>query len=213
MSATLANAKVLAALLHFPEVGVWSAELELADPVTLVGAVSLVVEDLTLACTVVRGGPVEGSASYLVTGGAGGWSGLPPGKPLLARPYRNDAGVKLSTVLADAAKEAGERISLATDRSIGATFARQAGAGWNTLARLCPSWWMDPAGVTQVGPRAATPITAKSRLLGWKRKAGLRILAADTLAPFVPGALLEGAPLREVVLRVTRAATRIEVRQ
>lgn len=213
MTATLAGTRVSSAVVRFPAAGVWSAELELVDPVTLTGAVSLVLEDLTLACTVVRGGPVEGSASYLVTGGAGGWSGLPPGRPVGAKAYRNDAGVKLSTVLVDVARDAGEKVSLAADRPIGVVFVRQAGPGWDTLARLCPSWWVDGAGVTQVGPRPATPITLKTRLLGWTRKAGLRILAADALAPFVPGAVLEGAPLLDVVLRATRGATRIEVRQ
>lgn len=213
MTATLAGTPASSVVVRLPPVGVWTAEVELVAPVTLSGAVALVVGDLTLAGTVVRGGPVEGVASYLVTGGAGGWSGLPPGAPIAAKGYRNDAGVKLSTVLQDAAKAAGERLVLAADKSIGVAFARHAGPAWDVLARLCPSWWVDAAGVTQVGPRPATPITAKSKVLAWKRARSIKVLSVDVLAPFVPGALLEGAPIVEVLIRARHGATRVEVRQ
>ncbi len=213
MTATLAGTPASNVVVHFPVTGVWTAEVELVAPVTFAGLVSLVVGDLTLACTVVRGGPVEGSASYLVTGGAGGWSGLLPGKLVAAKSYRNDAGVKLSTVLKDAATAAGESVSLGTDRSLGVAFLRQAGPAWDVLARTSSSWWVDAAAVTQVRPRPSAAITAPFKVLEWKRARGARLLSADTLAPFQPGALLEGAPLLDVVLRARHASTRIEVRQ
>ena len=194
--------------LHRVRVGIWSAEVCLPSPVQLAGAVSLTVGDLTLAGTVVRGGPVEGEAAYLVTGGAGKWRQSIP-----ARAYRNDLGVKASTVLADAARDAGEQLVMTQpDAVLGSAFVRALAPAWNVLAEVAPTWWMDAAGVTQVGPRPAPVVSGTWRLIRWSRASGMQEIATDTPSIFEPGALLSGAPIEEVDLHATNEGTRLRVR-
>src|ERR1700676_388307 len=103
MAATLANHPISSAVVHLPRVGIWTAEVSLIDAVELSGSVSLVIDDVTLAGTLLRGGPSDGAASFFVIGGTGGWRST-----ISEKPYDNDLGIKLSTVLqhaADAAKE------------------------------------------------------------------------------------------------------------
>ena len=210
MSATLAGFAISTAAVTLPLWGVWSAEIYLVDPAELAGAVSLVIEDLVLAGSVVRGGPVEGSARYVVAGGAGGWRRVVP-----PQPYRNDLGIRLSTVLADVARAAGEQLELdpALERVLGSAWVRRAGPAWDVLGRLGVPWWLDGAGVTQVRLRPAPAVSAPAaRLIAWDRGKALRELAVDTLAPWAPGALLEGAPIEHVAIHVEHGRARLQVR-
>jgi hypothetical protein len=190
-------------------VGVWVAQVELPSPAQLAGAVSLTVGDLTLAGTIVRGGPVEGEASYLVTGGAGKWR-----QSAAARAYRNDLGVKASTVLKDVARDAGEQINITSPEVIlGSAWVRAQAPAWNVLAELAPVWWVDVAGVTQVGPRPATAVSPSAyRLIRWVRRSGLQAVATDTPSLLEPGFLLGGAPIEEVLLHANNAGLRCRVR-
>lgn len=208
-TASLAGKATSDILLHLVRVGVWVAQVTLPTPVQLIGAVSLVVGDRTMAGTVVRGGPVEGEASYLVTGGAGKWR-----QSLGARAYRNDLGVKASTILRDAARDAGEQINItAPEAIVGSAWVRAQAEAWNVLAELAPVWWVDDPGVTQVGPRPAATVPASGyRLIRWVRRSGLREIATDTPSIFEPGRLLDGAPIEEVLLRATPEGTRLRVR-
>jgi hypothetical protein len=208
VAANLSGNLVSDVRLHRVRVGVWSAVVELPAPVQLAGAVSLTVGDLTLAGTIVRGGPVEGEAAYLVTGGAGRWRQSIP-----AKGYRNDLGVKASTILRDAAAAAGEQLVLTqADTVVGSAWVRAAAPAWDTLAALAPVWWMDGTGVTQVGPRPATVVSGAWRLIRWARAAGVQVIATETPSIFEPGALLAGATIEEVDLHATNEGTRLRVR-
>lgn len=210
MSATCAGYGISAVDVVLPLVGVWSAEVLLVDAQDLAGAVELVVDDLVLAGTVLRGGPVEGSARYLITGGAGGWRRVVPART----PYDNDAGVKLSTILAHLATDTGEKVALAAgvDRVVGQKYVPRDEEAWNVFPRLrVGSWWMDAAGVTQVGPRPAPAIAAAYRLLSWNRARGVRRIATETLSAFTPGGVLEGDTIRQVSVHAEHEATRLEV--
>jgi len=194
--------------LHLVRVGVWSAEVCLPSPAQLSGAVTLTVGDMTLAGTVVRGGPVEGEAAYLVTGGAGKWR-----QTIGARAYRNDLGVKASTVLTDAARDAGEQLNITSPEVLlGSAFVRAQGEAWDVLAQLAPVWWVDGAGVTQVGPRPSTAVTGAYRLIKWVRQAGMQEIATDTPSILAPGLTLNGAAIEEVDLHATSDGLRCRVR-
>jgi hypothetical protein len=87
--------------------------------------------------------------------GANGWS-----KPLLPRPYHNDAGVKSRLVADDAARDAGERLagdSVFLAERLPADFARVAQSGSRVLERIAGlgRWWVDYDGVTHCGVRPA----------------------------------------------------------
>lgn len=212
MIATIAGYAISAATLTLPKVGAWVLEATLVDAAALSGGVSVTIGDLTLAGSVVRGGAFDGSARYLVTAGAGGWHKAITGRP----EYRNDLGVKLSAVLADDARAAGETIALdpALDRVLGTAYVRRAGLGWDVLgsARLALPWWVDAAGVTQVRARPAAAVTAPSQLIAWDRVRGIREYGADTFAPFAPGATIDGDTIAEVTITISAAAARVRVR-
>jgi hypothetical protein len=209
---TLGGITASKAGLYWPRTGKWSAEVELVEPAVLAGPVVLSIGDLVLVGTIVRGGPVEGHARYLVEGGAGGWRTTIP-----AKAYRNDLGVKLSTILKDAAAAAGERVELGADRSVGSAYVRPAGPAGDVLTALAGPWWIDEAGTTQVRPRPSPPVVVPFRLVAWDRAKAIREIASEAIAPFVPGALLAvpGAAIEtieEVRIDVDHAATRLHVR-
>ena len=206
---TLAGHRVSSAVVRLPRHGVWAATVHLVGAVQLAGAVSLTIEDLTLAGSVVRGGPdaAASTASYTITGGAGGWR-----KPIPSKPYRNDLGVKLSTVLSDAARDAGERLELGADRTVGPAYVRRAGPAWDALALLASSWWVDVDGVTQVRPRPAVPVIASYRVIRPVPAQSMREIATESPALFAPGALFHERPIEEVTIHVDHASLRLLVR-
>jgi len=203
---TLAGNSIERAVVHRPRQGVWSGTVKLVNPVALVGTVVLTIEDLTLTGTVVRGGvdKAEASSDYLITGGAGGWR-----QDIGAKSYRNDLGVKLSTVLGDAAREAGERLELAADRIVGSAYVRRAGPAWNVLVG---PWWMDDTGVTQVRPRPSLKVISSYRVLRQVLSLAMREIATETPAAFAPGAIFYEAPIEQVTIHVDHASLRLTVR-
>lgn len=148
---------VARALLFVPNEGVWFLDADFASDEPLTGAV-----DITLGASTLKGTVLDPSAGTYglqrkvrILAGAGKWSAVL--KPLS---YHNDAGVKASTVAADAAHAAGEKLGTFTGGvlRLGAHYQREAGPASRALedaARGVP-WWVDYAGVTQVAARLTT---------------------------------------------------------
>lgn len=147
--------------IYVPNEGVWFADLDLTDAEPITGRVSITLGGSVLS------GTVDDDASGVfglrfrarVIGGAGGWR-----KEIKPQGYRNDAGVKASTVAADAARACGETLGTfagAVPR-LGAHYLREAGPASRTLedaARGAP-WWVGYDGITQVSARSgSTPAT------------------------------------------------------
>jgi hypothetical protein len=125
-----------------------------------------------------------------VVGGAGGW-----GSALLAKPYHNDAGIKARLVCEDAAREAGETLGgfAPPSDTIGIDYARRAGPAVHVLEDVLADtpWWVDYAGVTQVGPRpSSTPVAGSYELLHFDPLTKLVTLSLDDPASLVIGAVL-----------------------
>src|SRR5262245_34458899 len=66
--------------------------------------------------------------------------------------------------------------------------------------------------MSQVGPRPAPTLSVAFRLISWDRSTGVREIATDNPGAFTPGALLDGAPIEEVVIDVGHDETRLRVR-
>src|SRR6478752_1834616 len=92
--------------VQFGKWGLIWVDADLTDPVTLSGQVTVTLADLTLACTIMSGGTSDDRTSYRLVCGKGGI-----GKSIPAESYSDDAGVKVSTLLADVAKLSGETIA------------------------------------------------------------------------------------------------------
>ncbi len=193
-SATLSGARATAARIQIPAWGVWYADATLDAARSLSGRVSLAIADLEASGTIVSGGPGASQtdrAAFTVVGGAGGWGRIIPPKS-----YANDAGVKASKVLLDAAREVGEELDgaslAAADRPLGPSWVRPAGMARDVMDAVFPrGWYVDLDGRTYVGRRPAVA-SKGGTLQNIDRAMAVATLAADSISGLVPGATVEG---------------------
>jgi collagen triple helix repeat protein len=191
--ATLNDIGIAKLYLVIPSKGLWTADVVLNQSVpmsALAGAAVIKLGDeFTLVGTVFRAGDFTGAAGYRIVGGEGGWMKLLPA----AQAYHSPAGVKLSSVLKDIAKQVGETVNVQQDSTVGTFYLREANApASRALNALAPSWWANPAdGVTQVGTRAQSLITSQFEVLpasqGTSLLLGRIVVATDKPQDWVPG--------------------------
>lgn len=189
---------VLTARVVVPRIGPWYAELVLAVEAELnpVPAgpqpLTLSLADIAWTATAWRSAPYQGRTIARIIGGFAGWQ-----RQLPTKHYQAPAGVLLSTVLADAARECGEQVTVATDRALGAHFVRDVGPAARMLNRLADGGWHVGLGLdsqkqaaTIVGPwlsdASKAPITTPFQLLGFDGGAGVATIATETLSAFTP---------------------------
>lgn len=178
------------AVVQIPAWGVWWVDVDLVDAVELAGAVELAALDVALACAVVSGGVANGAAAYRLVGGVGGWR-----RELAARPYANDAGVRASVVLGDAARAVGETLEGAPSTNLGTHYARASGLASAVLHALAPrSWYVGLDGVTRFGARAEAEYAGDAPRVRLDPGVGVVELAVDdSLAALVPGVTVDGS--------------------
>lgn len=180
---------VTRALVQVPAWGAWWADLDLADDVQLSGRVSLQFADVALSGAVVSGGPFNGRSAYRIVGGAGGW-----GKEIESRSYADDAGVKISEAVQDAASACGESVSGFPNTRPGPHFVRPAGMASLTLGALTPrSWYVDFGGVTRFGQRSSAAYLGKGATSLFDTAAGYIEIETDEVAGILPGVTVAGS--------------------
>jgi hypothetical protein len=197
-----------------PLYGCWIADAVLTRSAPLVDAgVTLVLAGLELRGFVYRSGDFLGTGSFRIAGGFGGW-----GKDLPGKYYQNPPGVKLSNVLGDAAREAGESVVLQADSSVGPRFFRRGGVASTVLRQLAKNWWIRPDGKTEVGDRPTPDITSAFDVLphGSKLALGKIAVATDYPEDWVPGSFFTSPvttskQISAVVHRLTPETFRTEV--
>jgi hypothetical protein len=179
--------RVITARILHPYRGVWLADLEL-DPdelpsAPLVGKVSITINaptPITLQGTI----DPRGSGGFVefyhlrVLGGGAGWD-----RAVVPKDYQADAGLTSKDVYATTAAEVGETVEVAISAPV-ARFIRTAGPARRVLDYE-PSWYLDLAGVTQVGPRPAANLDASATLIRWDPTTEVAELTCDTLV--MPG--------------------------
>ena len=204
-AATLNGITATFVRVSIPAWGVWHAEVETDGTTTpLTGSVTLVVDGLTLVGTVLSSGASQARHRYRIAAGAAGWARVVPGKA-----YVSDLGVKRLNILTDAARAAGETMGTITG-TVGPAFVRHAGPAASVLHELAPSaWYVDEAGVTQLGRRPAVAYTAEAPRITTDLAHGRIELAPSTLAGLLPGAIVDGIEAAdvEIVLDGTLRAT------
>ena len=209
MTAALNNILATSARVYLPAWGVWYAEVDLDGEHTLTGAVSLVVADLTLVGTVLSGGPENGRSHYRVVAGKGGW-----GRTIPAKSYANDAGVKASTVLLDAADACGETIlasTLPTTRP-GPAWVRDETRARATLDHIAPrGWYVGEDGVTRIGARTPGTLPANVTHGPVDLARGCVELASESIAAILPGIVVDGLTAVDVLHEVSSEGLRSTV--
>lgn len=181
---TLGTEPVSRARVQIPAYGLPFVDSEITEPTALDGAQTLTIGNVPLACTIVSGGTAEGKGRYRLVGGAGGWGAM-----LKPKPYNDDGGVKVATLLRDAAAEVGETLGALPTTRLGPHFARTAMPAYELLNLLAPrAWYIDAAGVTQFGARPAGTYTGDATAVRVDQAIGVAELALDALdATLVPG--------------------------
>jgi len=210
-TATLNDHRVTSATIDLPAWGAWHADVSLDGEVKIAGAVTLVVNDLTLKGTILSGGPLFGRSRFRVVGGAGGW-----GKILPKNSYANDAGVRLSTILNDAAKAAGETLDASTVPTIqlGPAWTRDEGAACFVLNALAPSaWYVGEDGVTRLGQRKASTFAGQATRIEPVDQATKRLtIASESIATLVPGVVVDGLSALDVTHEISPDGLRTTIR-
>lgn len=192
--ATLNGARVTRCRVSIPKHGLWWAEVECASSDVLTGAVTLVLDDLTLKGTVISGGESDSRLRYRIAGGAGKW-----GKTIPSEAYANDLGVKVSTVVGDAARACGESVGTLPTTSVGPAFVRASAPASQVLDAVAPKgWYVDELGVTQIGARAKVTYTGTAPRISTNAARGTVVLAPAAIATLLPGAVVDGVEAVDV---------------
>jgi len=194
-TATLNGVTITRLAVQLPAWGLWFADVELDQPTELDGSVTLVVADATYVGTIVSGGIVTGRARYRVVGGAGGW-----GQEIPSKHWANDAGVKYSTILQDAATAVGETIEGIPTGTAGSQWTREAGpASWQLEVLFPSGWYVGVDGVTRIGSWPSGTYTGGAAQVEPLDASIRRVtLAADSIVELVPGVDVAGVQAVDV---------------
>jgi len=209
---TAANdgANVRRARVQIPAWGRWWADVDVQSALVLErgDAVTLTIDDITLVGTVVDGGAAFGRAAYRVVAGTGGWSTAVP-----ATAYRDDVGVAVASIVRDVATLVGETVGTLPTTRLATHYARSAGPASRVLHDVAPrGWYVDFAGVTQIGARETTVYAGRAARVAVMPGVAYVDLATDVLADIVPGVVVDGAePATDVEYRLDERRTMARV--
>lgn len=182
----------------FPEWGVAWCDLEIDEPETLSGRVTITDGSSTLIGAVVSGGVDAGRAGYRVALGGGGW-----GRAVAAAGYQNDAGVKKSLVLQDVAGLAGETLGDVPAGTVGNHFARASAPASDVLQAVARNAWrVDDDGVTRFGLRADTTYAGEGVVEAADTNLQTLIVKVDDITGLRPGVLVAGKRAADVEYRI-----------
>jgi hypothetical protein len=212
--ATLNGIELISLALVLPFSGIWHADMVLQSDSVVGTPQALMLDGTTYVCAPVRVTDFAGRLMIRVVGGQGGWR-----TPINAKQYSSPAGVPSSTVLLDAASEAGELppvVVASVPSVLGPGWVRPAGVASLTLRQvLGDAWWLDPSGVVQTAQRAATPIASPFTVIDVHGSPGIVEVATESPGDWVPGATFSGptqsGTISRVLHRVTGDRLRTEV--
>lgn len=196
---SLGGRAVTHARIHVPRIGVWWADLDLADDSTLQDTI-LIVGNVALKGTIIAslGGTFGLARRVRLVGGANGWA-----NSIAARAYHNDAGVKSAAVISDAASECGETIGTVDSVTLGPNYSREAGPAGRTIEDCSrgTSWFVDFAGVTHVTSRASTTADpATYQVLNFDPKRQEAELVVDELDSVTVGQTIKARADRDLLV-------------
>src|SRR6187402_1164645 len=205
---TLGGERVTEARVFVPSSGPWFAELELETDPALSGKQTLQIGERSFVGTIdPRHTGVFGMRLRCrLVAGAGNWGGMV--KP---RAYHNDAGVKARSVLDDAARDVGETLGTVTPASdrIGNDYVRQSGIASTVLEDVIgvATWWVDYAGVTQIGTRAkSTPVADSYDVSAFDTRSRVASLDVDDV-----GAISIGSEIKSELLDSPQTIRELEI--
>lgn len=201
---------------HIPIRGPWFADVAMESTPGLSGRVTIDLGEVQLVGTIDDryAGAFGAQDRYRVVAGGGGWDRLLPKKH-----YHNDAGVRPITIAQDAAREAGETLGTFEPGilQVGNDYSRQVGPASQTLDAAIGEvdWWVDYAGLTQVGTRPSSAAQPGSyQLLEYDPINRLAVLALEDISRIGIGSVISTdlaaqQTVREIEIRITAESARV----
>ena len=220
---TLGSLRISASTTSIPEYGTARADVLLeAGAAPAIGPATLTLADLSLAGTILTADLDAPDLPRAVWVNGAGWD-----LPLPGRAYGSDAGVRLSTVLADLLADVNVAASakgyaaesfaaLPADAPIDRLDLRPDGVSGREVlgslkrAGLVGPWWVAPDGSTHFGARPTGTPTARATVMRRNAAVGLRVFGLDSPASFLPGTSVEGVVTRRLVIRERAASLTAE---
>lgn len=209
MTASVAGIGATRLRVAIPRWGAWWVEAQLEEESALSGRVDIVASDLLLSGTIVSGGVSgAGRSAYRIVGGAGGW-----GRVLPPKSYADAGGVKLSTVLQEAATEAGETLAGdIPDTRVGFAWPRDEGTADRVLQLLAPrAWYVDELGRTRLGRRPTVALAADLEHGPIDLARRTVSLSGEAIATVIPGIVVDGLEAADVEHVITRDGVRSHI--
>jgi len=186
--------RVVSMRLLLPFIGVWLAELELdpaqVDLAPTSGKVTITVGEPTPILTLTGTIDPRGSGAFVgvvrlrVLGGAAGWD-----QTVAPQHFHSDGGILSTRVYAGTAQGVGETTNVLAPTSLGPDFVRAAGPASRVLEG--ETWWVDLAGITQIGARPTPTADLSLTLITWDPTIQSGELTCDTAV--LPGTVITDA--------------------
>lgn len=194
----LSGTQVIHGTITIPYSGIIVADVVLSEPKDVAGIQTLQLADQAFKCTVIRAINFAGARGVRLLGGAAGWR-----TALAPKQYGSwGVSVQMSVVLNDAARESGEQIAVANDRTLQGFTRPNAAASFVLNQLLGVSWWMDPDGIVQTKPRDVTPISSDYIAESVIGAAGIWKIATEAISAWTPGRSFVGPTSSGTISRV-----------
>lgn len=183
--------------LHVPESGSWVLEIDHDLPTGAIaptGKVACLIGGVPFVGTVApESSGTFGTRARCRVVGAAEWS-----KSLPKRDFQNPAGVLSSVVISATAAELGIPAAVLVPELLDNHFARVAGPASQVLGRS--GWWVDPSGLTTVGPRLPSAPGLDFFMSNYDPLS--RIAQVMSSAPIMPGMVIPDPRLPGAAMRV-----------
>lgn len=217
--ATVDGERLTAIALRVPQRGPWYAQCDFESAPEIGPRCTIKIGGMTLSGTLVEpaSGVFGGQRKAMIVGGAGAW-----GNTVRPNDYHNDAGVKAILVAQDVAREVGETLGTFVPASerLGADYVRNDVSASRVLESVIGEdvlWWVDFAGVTNVGERPTAPsLGSNYQVLAYNpRERHVTLSLSDpsvlSIGSVVSGpALPDSGVVREYVVQVDAESVRVK---
>ena len=203
--ASLNGLPVYKLALVLPAVGIWHADIEVAEQIDAPGVQSLIFSGTPYTCAAIRTTDFAGTHNVRVVGGTGGWR-----KPVLPKQYASPAGIPTAVVLSDLAATVQELppvVDPTVPPTIGTGFLRQGPASLVLWQLLGNAWYMDNTGTIQTAPRLGVPIATPFQTIEVHGAPGVYEIVTDFPASWLPGMTFVSPTASCTVSRVMHTAT------
>lgn len=205
IQATINGVPTTRMVLRRPWSGVWSVVADLDSRVDiLTGRATVQIGDVAMVGTFVPSlsGSFQLQSKVVVVGGNAGW------RQSIARDHEHsDAGVRARNIITKLAGQVGETLgTVALDAVLGADYVRVRGPASKAMDHVCGgAWWVDDAGVTQVGPRPEAEVVGVYEVLSYEPRWRVATVTVDRVDQVVPGSVLRNRLDTPVVVREVEA--------